>query len=364
MEGIQDLYKNYVIIDTGTNGSSKISAFDLDHTLIKTKSGNVHPKDIEDWVSYPGSIIKIKDLYNDGFKIVVFTNQSGSKFNKNDFTKKIENISKKFGVPIQAFVSTDYGFYRKPSIGMWYLLEQNNTNIPIKESFYVGDAAGRPKTSTKKKDFSDSDLKFSLNLGIDFYIPEEFYVDNPKVFVPKKTPDSIVNWTSNEKVKIPKICCQEMIIMMGPPASSKSETSSKKRFRDYVVVNQDILKTRTKVDKAIQKALKDGFSVIVDRKNEYIKCRKEFIDMAKAYDVPVRLFWFDIPKKLAEHLNMYRTIMTGKRIPTVVFNKYFSDKSGFEEPKSEEGLIDIIKIPFVINDKKINNKQLFYSHLV
>jgi bifunctional polynucleotide phosphatase/kinase len=363
IENVQDLDKNYEIIDTGTKGSSKIAAFDLDHTLIKTKSGRVFPKDINDWIPFPRSKDKIKELANNGFKIVVFTNQSGSKFNKKDFTEKIENIAKKFDVRIQAFVSTDYGFYRKPSVGMYYLLEQNNDDRPIKESFYVGDAAGRPKEGSRKKDFSDSDLKFALNLEIDFYVPEEFFVDKSKKFVYDK-PDSIVDIVLDESVKIPKVKSQEMIIMVGPPASSKSTVSSKKRFKDYVVVNQDILKTRTKVDRAIQKALKDKKSVIVDRKNEYIKNRKEFIEMAKVYDVPVRVFWFNIPKKLSEHLNMYRTIMTGKRIPTIVFNKYFSETKGFQEPTLEEGLSDIIQIPFVINEKKIVNKQIFYSYLV
>lgn len=30
---------------------------------------------------------------------------------------------------------------------------------------YVGDAAGRPAVGKRKKDFSDSDLKFALNAG-------------------------------------------------------------------------------------------------------------------------------------------------------------------------------------------------------
>jgi histidinol phosphatase-like enzyme len=36
----------------------------------------------------------------------------------------------------------------------------------MEKSFYVGDAAGRK--DGKKKDFSDTDLKFAANIGIPF----------------------------------------------------------------------------------------------------------------------------------------------------------------------------------------------------
>lgn len=42
----------------------------------------------------------------------------------------------------------------------------------MKKSFYCGDAAGRLKTSSTPKDFSDSDLKFALNIGLPFLTPE------------------------------------------------------------------------------------------------------------------------------------------------------------------------------------------------
>ncbi len=61
--------------------------------------------------------------------------------------------------------------YKKPMTGMWeYFMKEFNTidKLDTKASFYCGDAAGRPKSDTRKKDFSDSDLKFALNIGIPF----------------------------------------------------------------------------------------------------------------------------------------------------------------------------------------------------
>ena len=60
--------------DKPIEGRAKIAAFDLDHTLIKPKSGRKFPKDYDDWVLLDGVKKKLTDLYEDDFKIVVFTN--------------------------------------------------------------------------------------------------------------------------------------------------------------------------------------------------------------------------------------------------------------------------------------------------
>lgn len=49
-------------------------------------------------------------------------------------------------------------------------------------SFYCGDAAGRKATAGRKKDFTDSDLKFALNVGIEFKTPENLFLgDKTKI---------------------------------------------------------------------------------------------------------------------------------------------------------------------------------------
>ena len=72
---------------------------------------------------------------------------------------------------MQAFLACEDDQYRKPGTKMWDVLEKNNGDIKVdkKLSFYCGDAAGR-KTG-KHKDFSDSDLKFGLNVGLEFLTP-------------------------------------------------------------------------------------------------------------------------------------------------------------------------------------------------
>ena len=113
--------------------------------MIKPKSGNKFPRDYDDWHLMDGAKQKVKQLHTDGYKIVIFTNQRSKDFDTHKFKEKIVKISKLLDTPLLLFGSTDYGYCRKPSVGMWWLLTRNNENIPIdmKKSFYVGDAAGR-----------------------------------------------------------------------------------------------------------------------------------------------------------------------------------------------------------------------------
>lgn len=53
----------------------------------------------------------------------------------------------------------------------------------MKESFYCGDAAGRPADwqAGAKKDFSVTDRKFAVNCGLKFLTPEELFLEQKSV---------------------------------------------------------------------------------------------------------------------------------------------------------------------------------------
>lgn len=160
--------KLVVFSSSGLQSSSKIAGYDMDGTIIKTKSGNVFPKNTDDWqIIFPEVPDKLQRLHKDGFKICFFTNQAGiarGKVDLNDFKLKIKNIVKKVNVPVQVFIAIGTGYYRKPLPGMWeHLKNEMNDNITIKveRSFFVGDAAGRPETgkgvTKQRKDHSSAD---------------------------------------------------------------------------------------------------------------------------------------------------------------------------------------------------------------
>ena len=74
----------------------KVASFDYDWTLVNPKEGKTFPKDINDWEWYSPSVPqKIKEFYENGFMIVIFTNQS-----KEWKHKQIKIVSRALKVPI------------------------------------------------------------------------------------------------------------------------------------------------------------------------------------------------------------------------------------------------------------------------
>ena len=200
----------------GAVHSASVAGFDIDWTIIKTSSGKKFGQGADDWLFLNDKVApKLKELHDAGTKVVFFTNQGGVEKGHTDFktiTKKIGNIIDAVGIPIQVFASTGSDHYRKPSPEMWKYMADNcngGVSIDLSKSMYIGDAAGRPKNwkSNTSKDFSCGDRKFALNVGIQFYTPEEFFLGekpyadfewrsiNPKEFYDKvkdeKAPDKL-----------------------------------------------------------------------------------------------------------------------------------------------------------------------------
>lgn len=73
--------------------------------------------------------------------------------------------------------------YRKPNIGMFQVVEEtyrsHGFEIDLERSLFVGDAAGRLALNGRRKDNSDTDLKFALNAGLRFLTPEVSDLSEP-----------------------------------------------------------------------------------------------------------------------------------------------------------------------------------------
>ncbi|CDK25485.1 unnamed protein product [Kuraishia capsulata CBS 1993] len=167
---------------------TKVAAFDLDHTLIKSKSGaknfSIAPTDWK-WL-FPSVPQKLRELADQGFQVLIFTNQGVTVVKKDsksmgNFTTKMQLIFCQLPVKLYAAcrlpkktVSLDGKDFRKPSTEMWQLallhLGISKDDIDMENSFFVGDAAGRPD------DFSDSDKVFAHRIGLTFHVPEEYFV--------------------------------------------------------------------------------------------------------------------------------------------------------------------------------------------
>ena len=59
----------------GVSDSAKVAAFDMDWTLIKSKSGRTFQCDEHDWQWWHERVpSKLRRLVTDGFRVVIFTN--------------------------------------------------------------------------------------------------------------------------------------------------------------------------------------------------------------------------------------------------------------------------------------------------
>ncbi|CAO3608788.1 unnamed protein product [Cunninghamella echinulata] len=339
------------------------TSFDLDGTLIKTKSGNVHSKDSRDWVWWHSSIPeKLKQLHSEDYKIVIFSNQNGLKNDQriNEFKAKVTDILDQLPMPVLLFASLHKDVYRKPMKGMWDELvqEYNDVEIDLKNSFYVGDAAGRPVgwKPNKKKDHSCVDRKFAANIDIKFYTPEKYFTnENEAEF--SWGPVNIMEYSKPSTESLAKLSslvpknksAAELILLIGAPASGKSSFAQKYIIpNDYEYINQDTLKTKAKCINACEKALKEEKSAVIDNTNSTVEARSQFIKVAKKYNIPVRCFMFTADIELCKHNNYYRSIYKKERplLSEIVFRVYSSQ---YQPPTLKEGFSKIESIDFIFS---------------
>ncbi|XP_067651415.1 bifunctional polynucleotide phosphatase/kinase-like [Haliotis asinina] len=369
--------KLYIYTSKGVKSSDKIASFDIDGTIITTQSGKVFPTHNGDWkIMLPEIFGKLKKLHAAGFKIVFFTNQMGIQRGKvkiEELKQKFTYIVEKLGVPVQIFIASGSGIYRKPSIGMWkYMIKKQNDGIRVNmaESFYCGDAAGRPDkwTQGRKKDFSCSDRLFALNIGLKFYTPEEYFREHKAA--PFKLPDfDPRKLSSASEVVSPagsSLCSstQEVAVLTGLPASGKSFFVKTYLIpKGYVHVNRDTLGSWQKCVAHCTKALAEGKSVVIDNTNLDVESRARYLDCAKKSSVPCRCFVFTNNIQHIRHNERYRemTDKTHQAINEMVLNSF---KSKYKEPVKEEGFSEILKVNFVPKFETSASEELYRQFLL
>lgn len=368
---------------SSNNTFSKIAAFDLDSTIIKTKSGKIFPIDKNDW-EFLNNYVKevLYNLFNNCYKIIIFTNKkdiSKDINKKKNFIDKIENIRKELNFDFDIFMSTDDDYYRKPMTGMWdTFIDLYPIKIDKNNSFYCGDAAGRNNNwiNGKKKDFSICDLYFAHNIGLKFEIPENIFKSiNQQILNYNSLSqydnfdlENLIKTNTKSKIIYKPADGQELIIIMGRQGSGKTKYSkdllSNDEYKNYIYINQDTHKTKSKCKKIVEEALINKKSLLIDNTNPDKKSREEYIKMAKKYNknIYVTLYFLDFPEYLSKHLNNFRVQKSKgniKNLSQIVFRIY---NKKFEEPHLNEDINKIIKIPFIFQGNKDDEKLFLYHY--
>jgi bifunctional polynucleotide phosphatase/kinase len=365
---------NWIIPDEYIIGTTKhfklsknIAAFDLDDTIISTKTGKKFANTSDDWTySFNTVSTRIKNIANT-HSIIIISNQAGiqsGKTNANVWMKKIDNIINDLKLDAMILCASHKNKYRKPTPSFMEFFNPNKEMDKL--SFYCGDACGR------SGDFSDTDYKFALNCNMKFVTPEHFFCDKPNK-VPSINPN-ILKILKNKECNIEiddntnvitvnalsklQIINNEMIIMMGFPGSGKSYVS--KYIEDtfgYVIINQDILKTKAKCKKSAIENMKFKKGIIIDATNSNNAIKQEWIDIAIIYKYSVVIIEMITTIEISKHNNFYRSFYFNKPlIPDIAYNIY---KSKYEEPNFND-LVNVSKIIKIELDCPNDSRYFMY----
>ena len=149
------------------------AAFDLDNTLIRTKSGSTFARDAHDWTWMSHSTpTKLRHLHTQGYNIAILSNQQGllRYHTGSQWMQKLDDLVEELGIPVTVIAALKKSS-AKPGPGLWNAyVEYVDPSAQTASSWYCGDAAGRIG------DFSDSDKLFAENAGLAvFKTPEELY---------------------------------------------------------------------------------------------------------------------------------------------------------------------------------------------
>ncbi|MCJ1485322.1 hypothetical protein MMC06_005496 [Schaereria dolodes] len=395
--------------DTSTNlKRTKIAAFDFDSTLIQTSSGNVFGKSAADWrwwhVCVPGAL---KKLYDEGFLIVVLSNQGGislksdPKTVKSDqkrlsvFKAKATSVFAQLAIPISIYAATTRDIYRKPRPRMWdVMLDDHDLDVGegpnLVHSVFVGDAGGRAKRIGFKEDHSSSDRDFAANVGINFQTPEEYFLGEvAQPFVRTFDPSHYLNAaTANFPTatnsshatahvtstplstarSIDKNNPLDVVLFCGSPGAGKS-TFYWRNLKNlgYERINQDTLKTRQRCMKIASECLSLGKSVAVDNTNADVETRAIWIQLAQRFGLSIRCIYFTAHPKLCEHNDTVRALNQDVFNPekrTILPHSAFSNfSSRFQEPQLKEGFHDIVRVDFTFQGDD-NQRQIWTKYWI
>lgn len=331
-----ELNDEYIIMSTNLfEFQNKLACFDLDDTLIITKSGKRFPINENDWkFKYNNVKEKLRRL-SENYTVMIFTNQAGIEngtITETSFTNKVTYIFKKLNIQIKLFCSKGHNIYRKPypTFFQKFIPKDIQYECVSNGSFYCGDACGRIH------DFSDTDYKFAINCLLDFKTPEEIFL-NEKSEIPKIIYPNISLPTEINLDFVPKK--PEILLMVGYQGSGKSTIAKyiSNNF-DYKILSNDLLKNKKKLINLINST----DSVIIDNTNPDLITRKLFIDIAKKNNIQIRCVLMLTSRELSKHNNSYRFFVGEKEyIPDIVYKIY--DKK-FIKPSLLEGFSEIIKV--------------------
>jgi DNA ligase (NAD+) len=324
----------------------KVIFADLDHTLITPKGKHVFPKSLDDWKWKNEAVVpKLKDMYNNGYEIVIVSNQK--KMSGDEVKTKATMIYEDLKIPFVFISGHSDMYYRKPQLGLWEILIEyifkDIKYIDIPSSVFIGD--------------SEADLYFARNTKVQFIHTDAFFlgIQNKDFAKIESAEHPMTKWVSKKVYEIQQLSSSKkhLFIMVGSPASGKSYYSQKLENTGFLRINKDTMKTDKIIYKIFNEGIKDGRNIVIDNTNPTKEVREKFITAAKKASYYVSIVWMNFPISVVEYLDNYRIVKYKNQeyhVPIVAMRVYYKK---LEKPTQKEcdTLIEIntIDAPDMLN---------------
>jgi HAD superfamily hydrolase (TIGR01662 family) len=170
---------------------------------------------------------------------------------------------------------------------------------------------------------------------------------------------------------------QEIVMVMGFPASGKSLLSTTYMDRGYVHLNRDKVGGRTiGLLPELERALKNKANVVLDNTHITAEKRKPFIEAAQRAGVPIRCEWmttkvedcsinalhrmWERHGRLFLHPEDFKAVKGEPNMfPITVLFKF---KKEFEKPIKEEGFASVKRVKFERRPSRYSGKAIIFDY--
>jgi DNA 3'-phosphatase len=309
-----------------------LAIFNFIGTLISQK----HRKKITDITKLKYSFktikAKLKEITEKGASIAMY--QCFTEFQFQGVKELFELVLEDLEIPIVAFFVISPNGYVKPFTHMWKLMEifykQKEAFINKETSILVGHHAGRINVSTRKPiDVSCKDRAFAKNVGITFFTPERFFLNDTSLVL-WKYDDYVINQPlrkylleSNKRTYIPVIIDEiyampksdiYTVIITGPPSCGKTTFVNKIKRKwciEYKIGTLDHISENTfeefdEINNSLKQSLENKHSAIID-----ITCRHynltQLVKTSMICEVPILIIEIMVKREVACLLNFIYT---------------------------------------------------------